>query len=195
MFVFDIANGLEQVSLNVVTTDESETFGGSPAISSNRMFLRSNKALYCVADTGESIPPNASQQFIAKVEDNENADGGNRFGGRGGAGNRGGAGGRGGFGGRGGGSSFNPSAIFDQRDADKDGKITREELAGNPMAERMMEMDKDGDKAISKEEFTAGIGTLFSRGSGGSGRSGGRGGFGQGEDNRPKRPERPVASE
>ncbi len=46
MFVFDLET-LEQISVNKVT-DDSESFGGSPAVSGGRMFIRSNKHLYCV---------------------------------------------------------------------------------------------------------------------------------------------------
>lgn len=201
MFVFDLADGLEQVSLNVVSSDESESFGGSPAISNDRMYIRSSKAIYCIADTGVEVAANASKEFMAKTDDAAGAVAGGFGGGRGGR-QGGGTGGRGGFGGGGGRSGFNPNAIFDGRDQNKDGKLTREELSGSMMADRMDEMDKDGDKAISKEEFTAGIGSMFGSGGrggrGGSGRSGGRGnygGFGQGEDTRPKRPARPVSAQ
>ena len=37
-------------------------------------------------------------------------------------------------------------SLFTGRDANKDGKLTADELAGNPMTERMMQLDKDGDK-------------------------------------------------
>lgn len=205
MFVFDLADGLEQLSVNVVTADESESFGGSPAISGNRMFLRSSKALYCVADTGVEVAANASKEFMAKADESTEAVAsafGGRPGGGGQAGRGGGQGGRGGFGGGGGRGGFDPNAIFESRDANKDGKITREELSGSMLADRMDDMDKDGDKAISKEEFTAGMTTMFRSGgrggAGGSGRQGGRGGFGGfggGEDNRPERPKRPISAE
>jgi hypothetical protein len=74
--------------------------------------------------------------------------------------------------------------MFSGMDTDKDGKISEAELEGNRMAERLKTLDKDGDKAISKEEFTSGITTLFNRGGGG-----GRGG--EQKDTRPDRPKRP----
>ncbi len=175
MFVFDLGDELKQVAVNRVTTDK-ESFGGSPAISDGRLVLRSNKHLYCVTDKGESVKP--SEDAIAKT-DGENA------GGRSGPG----AGGRG-PGGDGGNRRFDPMSIFNDRDANQDGKLTTDELAGSPMANRMEQMDKDGDKSISREEFTSGMSALFSRNRGGGG--GYRGG---GKDTRPDRPQRPQLAD
>jgi hypothetical protein len=73
-------------------------------------------------------------------------------------------------------------------DANKDGVLTAEELAGNPMADRMKQLDKDGDKAVTQEEFRSRLSAMFSGGRGG----GGRGSYGgRSEDTRPKRPQRP----
>ncbi|QDV23292.1 outer membrane protein assembly factor BamB family protein [Aureliella helgolandensis] len=47
-FVWQLGDELEQLSVNRVT-DESESFGGTPAVSQGRIFLRSDKHLYCVA--------------------------------------------------------------------------------------------------------------------------------------------------
>ncbi|PHS11941.1 MAG: serine/threonine protein kinase [Blastopirellula sp.] len=47
MFVFKISDKLEQIAVNKVS-DETESFGGTPAISNNQLFIRSNKHLYCV---------------------------------------------------------------------------------------------------------------------------------------------------
>ena len=78
-------------------------------------------------------------------------------------------------------------SIFTGRDANKDGKLTAEELAGNPMADRIKQLDKDGDEAVTQEEFRSGMSTLFS-----GGRGGGGGSYrGRGEDTRPDRPQRP----
>ena len=87
-------------------------------------------------------------------------------------------------------------SMFNRFDTDKDGKVTEQELAGNRMADRLKTLDKDGDKAISKDEFSSGIGALFSGGGGrsGGGRSGGGGYGGRGEDNRPDRPQRPESA-
>ncbi len=81
-------------------------------------------------------------------------------------------------------------SMFNGMDRDQDGKVTETELDGNRMAERLLTLDKDGDKAISKDEFSAGISSLFSGGGGGGG---GGGNYGRGQDNRPKRPQRPEA--
>lgn len=100
--------------------------------------------------------------------------------------------GRGGPGvGAGGNRRFDPMSFFNGMDANKDGKLTADELAG-PMADRMKQLDKDGDMAVTQEEFRSGLSTLFSRGRGG----GGRGSYGgQREDDRPKRPQRPELAD
>ena len=49
-FVLKLGDKLEELAVNRVTED-SESFGGTPAISDGRLFLRSNKHLYCVAKT------------------------------------------------------------------------------------------------------------------------------------------------
>lgn len=82
--------------------------------------------------------------------------------------------------------------MFNQMDGDSDGKVTAKELEGNRMADRLMTLDKDGDKAISKDEFTGGIANLFRGGGGGRGGRGSGGGYGgRGQDDRPDRPQRP----
>jgi outer membrane protein assembly factor BamB len=189
MFVIALGGELKQVAVNLVTADK-ESFGGSPAVSNGRMVLRSNKHLYCVQDKGETAKP--SQNAIAKTDGDARANSGRPGGGErgpgGGAGQRGGnnpGGGR--AGGGGGNRRFDPMSIFTGRDANKDGKLTADELAGSPMADRMQQLDKDGDKAVSQEEFRSGMSTLF-----GGGRGGGGGGYrGRGPDTRPDRPQRP----
>ncbi|MGB7345414.1 MAG: PQQ-binding-like beta-propeller repeat protein [Pirellulaceae bacterium] len=194
MFVFDLAGELKQVAVNRVTNDQEE-FRGSPAVSDGQIILRSSKHLYCVRDKGESVKPDES--VIAKTDATEpnggeeargGPPGGEEGGGRGGAGG-GAGGGRGGAGGGPGGGRFDPMSIFNGRDANKDGKLTADELAGNPMADRIKEMDKDGDDAVSAEEFQAGMASF----GGGGGRGGG--GYGGGKDARPDRPQRPAMAE
>jgi outer membrane protein assembly factor BamB len=87
-------------------------------------------------------------------------------------------------------------SIFNGRDANQDGKLTAEELEGSPMAARFGQLDKDGDKAVSAEEFRSGISTLFGGNRGGNRGGGGGGGGGRyrgGQDNRPERPQRPSS--
>ena len=189
-FVFSLSGNPEQVSINLVTTD-SETFGGTPAISDGRLYLRSNKHLYCVADTGDNVQPNASSDLIAKAgpAEEQRPRGRGGFGGRD-RGQRGG-GGRGGF---------DPAAIFQGRDANKDQKLTKDEVEGSPMAQSFATLDKDNDNAITLDEFREGMRNMFRGGRGGRpGGRGGRGGRGGpdgegGEDNRPKRPQRPQSA-
>jgi outer membrane protein assembly factor BamB len=187
MFVFSLADELKQVAVNRVTADK-ESFGGSPAISDGRLILRSDKHLYCVADKGEAAKP--SENAIAKTDGDA---GGGRGGFGGGERGPGGAGERGennrGGGGEGGNRRFDPMSIFTARDANKDGKLTADELAGSPMADRMKQLDKDGDKAVTQDEFRTGISTVFGGGRGGGG--GGGNYRGTGKDTRPDRPQRP----
>ncbi|QDT02259.1 Outer membrane protein assembly factor BamB [Rubripirellula lacrimiformis] len=96
MFVFQLGDELEQISVNRVTAD-SETFGGTPAISDGRMILRSNKHLYCVMDKSESVDP--ADNVVAKTEPAGEGRGRGGFGGGRPGGGEGGGRGRGGAGG------------------------------------------------------------------------------------------------
>ena len=191
MFVFDVSKeDVEQVSVNLVT-NEKETFWGSPAVSSGRMVLRSSKHLYCVMDKGET--PKPTENVVARADPPAPGRGNSasRPGGGGPSGPAAGPGGRG-PGGRGPSGRFDPAQMFNGMDTDKDGKVTMAELEGNRMADRLKTLDKDGDDAISKDEFTSGIAGLFSRG-GGSNRGGG-GYRSRGNDTRPDRPQRPESA-
>jgi outer membrane protein assembly factor BamB len=185
-FVFDVAGEAEQVSVNLVTPD-TESFGGTPAVADGRLFLRSDKHLYCIAKTSEQVANNASESLIAKLADTAGAAG---QAGRGGPG-----GGPGGRGGPGGGRGFDPAGFFKGLDADEDGKLTQKELEGNPMANRFAEIDKNKDEGITLEEFQEGMRAAFGGGRGGpgGGPGGGRGGPGGrgGQDGKPTRPQRP----
>ncbi len=97
-----------------------------------------------------------------------------------------GGGGRGGGGPRGGGRRrFDPAAIFQQQDADGDGKLTGDEIAGR-MRDNLSEIDTDGDGAISLEELKERFRQFRGRGPGGGQRGEGRGPDATG---RPPRPE------
>lgn len=93
-----------------------------------------------------------------------------------------GGGGPGGGGAPGGGRGFDPEAMFAERDADGDGK-----LSGDEMSERMLEnleaIDTDGDGAVSKEELLARMSQF-----GGRGGRGGPGAGAGGEGGRRQRP-------
>ncbi|APZ96004.1 PQQ-binding-like beta-propeller repeat protein [Fuerstiella marisgermanici] len=180
MFVFDLANEAKQIAVNKLTSDK-ESFGGTPAISDGRMIIRGSKHLYCVADKGETVAPD--EAVVAAADDTPAASG-----------TRPGGGGRR-EGGRGGAGRFDPMSMFNGLDANKDQKVTEDELEGNRMADRLKTLDKDGDKAISAEEFRSGIGSLFGGGRGGRGGGGGGGYRGRGEDKRPDRPQRPQMAE
>lgn len=189
MFVFSLGDKTQQVAINRFTS-EKETFWGTPAVSDDLMIVRSEKHVYCIADKNETVKQDSN--LLARAEEPaENTGGrGGPGAGRGGPGaGRGGAGGgRGGPGGR-----FDPMSMFNGMDKDSDGKVSLTELDGNPMADRLKGFDKDGDKAISKEEFTAGFASMSRGGGRTGGGGGGRGGYGgRGEDTRPDRPQRPA---
>lgn len=73
--------------------------------------------------------------------------------------------------------NFNPEAMFAQRDANGDGKITSDELESIPEQFRtaMQALDTNSDGAISKDEFLQGM-SRFGRGGGGGGPPGAGGG-------------------
>lgn len=175
MFVFELGEDTKQVAVNQVT-DEKETFWGTPAVSDGRLVMRSSKHLYCVADKGETVD---QANIVVARADSEPAPP-----------QTGAGGGGGGPGGGGGNRRFDPMSMFNGLDSDKDGKVTAKELEGNRMADRLITLDKDGDKAISADEFRSGIGGLFSRGGSGGGS---RGGYGS-KAKRPDRPQRPAMS-
>ncbi len=171
MFVFALGDEMEMVSVNRVTADK-EIFWGSPAVSDDSLVLRSQQHLYCVQDKGEQVNPedNLAANVEATEAPEEEAGGGRR----------------------GGGQRMDPMAMFKQLDTNQDETLTEAELEGNRMAERLMTLDKDANKQISKEEFSSGIASLFTRRGGGGG-GGGRDGYNN-EDQRPERPQRPASA-
>lgn len=52
-FVFQLGEDTTQLAVNELTT-ESEVFWGSPAVKQGRMFIRSSRFLYCIADQNQS---------------------------------------------------------------------------------------------------------------------------------------------
>jgi len=197
MYVFALGDKMEQLAVNKVTNDK-EIFWGTPAVSNDKLVIRSSENLYCVADKGQDVEPQAENESGSEPESEPRASGGRPAGGSGAGGGRPSGGSR-----PGGGQSFDPMSMFNGLDTDKDGNVTSAELAGNRMADRLKTLDKNSDDVISKEEFSTGISTLFSRGgSGGSSRGGSRGGAGgssrggagyggRAQDSRPERPQRP----
>lgn len=95
----------------------------------------------------------------------------------GGGGQGGGAGARMGGGRRGG--NWDPMEMFARQDADKDGKLTGDEIPAQ-MRQFLQRIDTDSDGSVSKEEIEA-------MGRGGR-RGGGRGGADKGGNDRPQRP-------
>ena len=176
MYVFKLGEKTELVSVNQVTKD-TEIFWGSPSASDGRIIMRSQKHLYCVADKGETVEKDEDSEEDAEAIDPNEEEAENPRG-------RGGRGGRGG-----GGGARTPEAIFKRFDTNEDGSISADELEGNANADRIKGMDKDGDDAVSMEEFTTGLAALQrNRGGGGRGRGGAA------APKRPERPQRPAMS-
>ena len=102
-----------------------------------------------------------------------------------------GDGGRGGGGGR-----FDLAAMFENRDADGDGKLTGDEISER-MRENMDQIDTDQDGSVTLEEFQARMQQMFAnRGAGGDGpgepgsdRGSGEGDPGEATSDGPPRPE------
>lgn len=182
-FVVRAEGELEVLAVNRVTK-ESEDFSATPAASGGDLVIRSDKHLYCVAAMGQTVSENA----LASGNDPTQALGAEDAPGRQHAGQGEGRGGhqRRGNRGRGGrrGGGFDPAAMFKQRDANGDGKLSGDELSER-MRARLSEMDSDKDGALTLEEFQKGIGRMF----GGRGR-GGRGG--NPRAGKPDRPQRPT---
>lgn len=175
MFVLSAGEKLEQIAVNRVT-EQSEQFAGTPAVSKGDLFIRSNKHLYCVAALGQTVSgPAIPESSAAAGETDTNA----RRGGGGQRGNRRGGGQRGGRGG------FDPAAMFERSDANKDGKLTKDELPER-MRDRFERLDTDKDGSVTLEEFRANMRAAFGGGGGGRGR-GGR----NPREGKPDRPQRP----
>jgi len=56
VYVFQLGSSIELLAVNEVTS-EKEIFWGSPAASDGRLFLRSSKYLYCIADSDLANSP------------------------------------------------------------------------------------------------------------------------------------------
>ena len=183
MCVFNLEGEMEQIATNRVTT-EAEAFGATPAVADGKIFLRSDKHLYCVTKGpfDESKEPKADP-----ADDDEGADEGGRGGGRGGRGGQGG-----------GRQGFSLEDFFNQNDQNKDKKLSKEELPERLQA-NFDTWDGDKDGGVTLEELQTGIrnmqrGGRGGRGGGGRGGRGGRGGEGD-DDGRPDRPQRPPFDE
>ena len=176
MFVFALTeDGPKQIAVNEVARP-AEEFRGTPAVSDGKLVMRSSAHLYCVTDKGDEV---VRTDPVAEPENEQPAEANGR-------GGRGGEGGQRGDGGQQ--NRFDPVAMFNRMDTDSDGAVTAAELEGNPMADRLMTLDSNGDGKVSLDEFQNGMANLFRRGGGG----GGRGGEGPGRgDSRPQRPQRP----
>lgn len=188
MFVFDVRDELKQIGINRATSD-TETFSGTPAFRDGKLYIRSDKFLYCIVDgpfdeTAEPTPAGATVNETAQADDRR---GGREVGDRGGREGRGGGG-------------FDPQEFFNRMDGNQDGKLTATEMAG-PFQPRSQEWDADKDGSLSLEEFQKGMQSM--RGPRGDGPGGGGQGFGgrgggrvnggdQSDDGRPQRQQRPA---
>ncbi|MCA9127679.1 MAG: PQQ-binding-like beta-propeller repeat protein [Planctomycetales bacterium] len=142
-YVFELEGDLKQLSVNVLTMD-SERFGGSPAISRNRMFVRSDKAIYCITQMESDVPSNASLALFTDTslkpagESVDLADNGSSPGNEASAS----------FGA----VAFDPVSIFNSRDRNQDGFLDRSELRGD-LLDILTTRDKNDDQLLSLQEF------------------------------------------
>ena len=183
VFVLKAGVRFELLAVNPMG-EEGEDFSATPAISQGRLFLRSNRNLYCLTlkeDRGSSAGRQAEAAPAPEVREEPSPSSGPP--------------GRGRFDGqrrRRGRGGFDPTWIFQRRDANGDGKLSGEEIPER-MRGNLGRMDRDGDGAVTLSEFREAMSRMRRRGRGRSpGREGGR--FG-GRDRRQGRPERPQRPE
>ena len=181
VFVLKASERFELLAVNRMAED-GEEFSATPAISQGRLFLRSNRNLYCLAlREGDSGSTRQQAEAVPAPEIQEDPSplatppGPGRFGGR-----------------RRGRGGFDPSVFFRRRDTNNDGKLTGEEIPER-MRGNLGRMDTDGDGAVTLAEFRETMNQMRGRSRGRSpGREGG--GFG-GRNRRQGRPERPQRPE
>ena len=131
--------------------DETEVFE-NPMQFEQRYISSNSEAVSEEAEddfAGATVPAKSAEKSMPKGSGAPQAGQGNQ-----GAASSGG--GRGGAGASSGSRSSDPSALFDRLDKDKDGSISEEELPSF-LKDRLSGIDTDGDKAISKEEFSEGL--------------------------------------
>lgn len=183
VFVLEAGERFELLAVNPMG-EEGEEFSATPAISQGRLFLRSNRNLYCLTlreDQGSSAGRQPEAAPAPEVRETPSAS--QAPAGPGGFEGRRRRRGRGGF---------DPAWIFQRRDANGDGKLSGEEIPDR-MRGNLERMDTDGDGAVTLAEFREAFSQMRRRGRGRPpGREGGR--FG-GRDRRQGRPERPQRPE
>ena len=180
VFVLKASERFELLAVNHMG-EEGEDFSATPAISRGRLFLRSNHNLYCLTlreDQAVSDGKQAEAAPAPKVREEPSPSarplGPSRFGGR-----------------RRGRGGFDPTWIFQRRDANGDGKLSGEEVPER-MRGNLGRMDTDGDGAVTLAEFREAMSQMRGRRRGRSaGREGGRFGGRNRRQGRPERPQRP----
>ena len=186
VFVLKASERFELLAVNQMG-EEGEDFSSTPAISQGRLFLRSNRNLYCLTlkeDQDSSPRQQAEAAPAPEIRESPSASeappGPGRFDGqRRRRGRRG----------------FDPTWIFQRRDANDDGKLSGDEIPER-MRGNLGRMDTDGDGAVTLAEFRQAINQMRGRGRGRSpGREGGRFGGRDRRQGRPERPQRPESGE
>ena len=184
VFVLKAGDRLEVLGVNHMG-EEGEDFSATPAISQGRLFLRSNRNLYCLTlredpatsarQRPEAAPAPAPAPEVREAPPpSATRPGQGRFGGR-----------------RRGRGGFDPSWIFQRRDANGDGKLSGEEIPER-MRGNLERMDTDGDGAVTLAEFRQAMSQMRGRSRGRSpDREGGRFGGRNRRQGRPERPQRP----
>lgn len=182
VFVLKASERFELLAVNRMG-EEGEDFSATPAISQGRLFLRSNRNLYCLTlreDQGRPAGRPTEAAPASEIQEDPSPSarplGPSRFGGR-----------------RRGRGGFDPSWIFERRDANGDGKLSGEEIPER-MRGNLGRMDTDGDGAVTLAEFREAMNQMRGRSRGRSrGREGGRLGGGNRRQGRPERPQRPES--
>lgn len=180
VFVLKAGRRFELLAVNHMG-EEGEDFSATPAISQGRLFLRSNRNLYCLTlrkDQAVSDGQQAEATPAPEVREEPSPSAGpigpGRFGGR-----------------RRGRGGFDPTWIFQRRDANGDGKLSGEEIPER-MRGNLGRLDTDGDGAVTLAEFREVMSRMRGRSRGRSpGREGERFGGRNRRQGRPERPQRP----
>ena len=186
VFVLKASERFELLAVNHMG-EEGEDFSATPAISQGRLFLRSSRNLYCLApmEDQDSSPGQLAEaapapEILESPSATEAPPRPGRFEGQ----RR-----------RGGRRGFDPTWIFQRRDANGDGKLSGQEIPER-MRGNLGRMDTDGDGAVTLAEFRQAMNQFRGRRRGRStGRDGGRLGGRDRRQGRPERPQRPESEE
>jgi hypothetical protein len=127
--------------------------GEQQAFYRHAKFVYESSSAVAPVSVSKTVDAGLSDEELAANAEEEMAAAGGGF-----SDDNGGGGGGGGRPGGGPGGGFDPAAMFDENDADGDGKLAGDEIPER-MSENVAAIDTDGDAAVSKQEWTAYIET------------------------------------